>query len=194
MQSEFKSFNDNDAWELVDIPPSGTIVQCRWVFKRKLDNDNKVRYRARLVAKGFTQRPGIDFDECFSPVVRHSTLRLLFALAVQLNLDICHLDVDTAFLNGFLNENVYMMKPPGFQCSDNNVNKVLRLKRAIYGLKQSSRAWYQRVEELLLSLGYKKSNLEPCLFTKIDKSVKIIIALYVDDFFVFLIMKKKLYY
>ncbi|CAG9134816.1 unnamed protein product [Plutella xylostella] len=186
MQSELKSFKDNDAWELVSVPPSGTIVQCKWVFKKKFDNNNKVIYRARLVAKGYMQRPGIDYDQTFAPVLRHSTLRLLFALAVQLNLDICHLDVKTAFLNGFLDENVYMMKPVGLQCNtDDDESKVLLLKRAIYGLKQSSRAWYQRVDELLQSLGYKKSDLEPCLFTKVNKDVKIIIALYVDDFFVF---------
>lgn len=185
MKSEIESFEDNDAWELVDVPPSGTIVQCKWVFKRKFDSENKIRYRARLVAKGFSQRPGVDYEETFSPVLRHSTLRLLFALAVQLKLDICHLDVKTAFLNGFLTENVYMMKPPGFHSNDCDVHKVFRLKRAIYGLKQSSRAWYQRVDDLLHSLGYKKSQLEPCLFTKINTDVKIIIALYVDDFFVF---------
>lgn len=143
-----------------------------------------MRYRARLLAKGFGQKAGVDYHETFSPVVRYSTLRLLFALAAKLNLDITHLDVTTAFLNGFLNETVYMKKPVTFE-SDKDDNTVFKLKRAIYGLKQSSRAWYERVNDYLLNLGYQKSKYEPCLFTKFEGSVKIIIALFVDDFVVF---------
>lgn len=185
MAEELKSFEENDAWEVVQSPSpeQGTVVSCKWVFQKKLNSDNTVRYRARLVAKGFTQRPGIDFDETFSPVLRHSTLRLMFALAVKLNLEMCHLDVNTAFLNGVLSEVIYMQKPVGLEC--NNDNAVLKLKRAIYGLKQSSRIWYQRVEDLLTSIGYKKSQSEPCLFTKNDGNSRTIVLLYVDDFFLF---------
>lgn len=183
MAEELKSFEDNDAWEVVPSPEQGTVVSCKWVFQKKLNTDNTVRYRARLVAKGFTQRPGVDFDETFSPVLRHSTLRLMFALAVQLNLNMCHLDVNTAFLNGVLSEEIYMQKPVGLKCNDDN--NVLKLKRAIYGLKQSSRIWYQRVEDLLKSIGYQKSQLEPCLFTKNEGCFKTIVLLYVDDFFIF---------
>lgn len=184
MKEELDSFNENDAWELVDRPQDSTVVECRWVFKKKYDSSNNVRYRARLVAKGFTQKEGVDFHETFSPVLRYSTLRLLFALAAKLDLDISHLDVTTAFLNGFLDETVYMKKPITYECNSND-NKVLKLKRAIYGLKQSSRAWYQRVNDYLIDLGYKKSKYEPCLFTKCEGSVKVFIALFVDDFFVF---------
>lgn len=185
MKEELKSFEDNDAWELVEHPQDSSVIQCRWVFKKKYDSENNVRYRARLVAKGFSQQAGVDFHETFSPVLRYSTLRLLFAVAAKLQLAISHLDVTTAFLNGILNETVYMKKPVTFECDDTNNNKVLKLKRAIYGLKQSSRAWYQRVNDYLISLGYKKSAYEPCLFTKFQGNVKIIIALFVDDFFVF---------
>lgn len=187
MKEELDSFEENEAWELVDHPQDSSVIQCKWVFKKKYDSVNNVRYRARLVAKGFSQTPGVDFHETFSPVLRYSTLRLLFALAAKLNLDISHLDVTTAFLNGFLTETVYMKKPIMFERNNNNGNdkKVLKLKRAIYGLKQSSRAWYQRVNDYLIHLGYKKSDYEPCLFTKFKDNVKIIIALFVDDFFVF---------
>lgn len=184
MKEELDSFEENNAWELVDRPKDCTVVQCRWVFKKKFDSSNNVRYRARLVAKGFSQKAGVDFHETFAPVVRYSTLRLLFALAAKLNLDLSHLDVTTAFLNGFLKETVYMKKPVTYESREDD-NKVLKLKRAIYGLKQSSRAWYQRVNDYLLDLGYKKSKYEPCLFTKFEGKVKIIIALFVDDFFVF---------
>jgi hypothetical protein len=114
MREELKSFSENDTWELVDRPKDGTVVKNRWVFKKKYDSDGEVRYRARLVAKGFTQKEGVDFTETFSPVLRYSTLRLLFALSVQLNLNMNHLDVPAAFLNGYLKENVFMEIP---ECS-----------------------------------------------------------------------------
>lgn len=185
MKEELESFRKNNAWEVVDRPEDSTIVQCKWVFKKKYDSENNVRYRARLVAKGFSQKPGVDFHETFSPVLRYSTLRLLFSIAVKLDLDIRHLDVTTAFLNGYLNETVYMRKPVTFDTSNKDDNKVLKLKRAIYGLKQSSRAWYKRVNDYLISLGFQKSKYEPCLFTKFNQNVKVIIALFVDDFFCF---------
>lgn len=185
IREELQCFNENKAWELVDAPDKGTIVKCKWVLKRKCDSDNNVRYRARLVAKGFNQRCGIDYNETFSPVVRHSTLRLLFSLCVQLNLDTAHLDVKTAFLNGELEETIYMQKPEGFVCSDKDKGKILRLKKAIYGLKQSSRAWYKKVDNLFLTNNYKKSKYEPCLYTKIANGHRTIVALYVDDFFIF---------
>lgn len=104
MREEMESFKENDAWELVNTPDEGTVVQCKWVFKRKTDAENKVRYRAWLLAKGFTQKYGIDYNETFSSVIRHCSLRLLIALSVKLDLKIFHLDVATAFLNGQLDK------------------------------------------------------------------------------------------
>lgn len=186
MAEELQSFADNDVWDVVDSPDNVSVVQCKWVLKKKLDCDNKVRYRARLVAKGFTQKAGVDYQETFSPVIRHSTLRLLFALSVQLDMDITHLDVTTAFLNGCLKESIYMHLPEGFPVANFESSKVLKLKKAVYGLKQSSLAWYQKVEETLCHLGFNKSKLEPCVFIKNHKNNKtIIIGLYVDDFLIF---------
>ncbi|KAJ8737027.1 hypothetical protein PYW07_000298 [Mythimna separata] len=184
MKEELKSFRENDTWELTDRPKDKTVVKSKWVFKKKLNSEGDVRYRARLVAKGFTQLKGIDFNETFSPVLRYSTFRLLIALSVKLDLKMNHLDVPTAFLNGFLDETVFMEIP---ECSEfqNCNNKVLKLKKAVYGLKQSARAWHIRVEDCLLKLGYKKSDNEPCLFIKSDKNTKVYIGLFVDDFFVF---------
>lgn len=183
IREELKCFSENDAWELVDAPSAGTVVKCKWVLKKKYCNE-QVRYRARLVAKGFTQRPGVDYYETFSPVIRHSTLRYLFALSVQLKMDITHLDVTTAFLNGHLKETIFMQLP---ECFPNvNCNKVLRLKKAIYGLKQASLAWYDRVNETLCNLGYVKSTVEPCVFLKdCQNNRKVIVGLYVDDFLIF---------
>lgn len=185
VREELESFAENNAWELVDPPVDGTIVKCKWVLRKKIDNENKVRYRARLVAKGCSQKYGVDYDETFSPVVRHSTLRLLFALSVQLDLKISHLNVKTAFLNGDLNEIIYMEKPNGFTQNSGDKYKVLKLKKAIYGLKQASRAWHKKIDEFFLSNGYEKSKLEPCLYSKIDDNMKVIVTVYVDDFFVF---------
>lgn len=141
-------------------------------------------YRARLVGKGFTQKAGIDYQETFSPVIRHSTLRLLFAISVQLGMDITHLDVKTAFLNGHLKESIFMHLPEGFPII--NSNKVLKLRKAVYGLKQSSLAWYKRVEEILCKLGFRKCRLEPCVCVKNHSdNKKTIVGLYVDDFLVY---------
>lgn len=183
MQEELQSFKENDAWEIVDIPTGASIVQNKWVLNKKLDVSNKVRYRARLVAKGYSQRRGIDYENTFSPVVKHSTLRMLFALSVQWDMDITHLDVTTAFLNGHLKENIYMSIPEGLENEKNG--KVLKLKRAIYGLKQSSLVWYEKVKDCLLNYGFKLSKFEPCLFTFFCEKVKIIVAVYVDDFLIF---------
>lgn len=184
IEAELASFEENDAWEVVEKPDSATVVKCKWVFKKKFDSENNVRYKARLVAKGYTQKPGVDYDETFSPVIRHSTLRFLLGLSVQLNLKTTHLDVTTAFLNGSLTETVYMMRP---ECFEKSVNRgqVLKLKRAIYGLKQASRVWYEKVENVLTKLCYKKSKYEPCVYLKYEGNFKTIVALYVDDFFIF---------
>lgn len=184
MMDEMESFKENDAWELVDPPKKATIVDSKWIYKVKCNSKNETNYRARLVARGFAQKEGIDYSETFSPVVRHSTLRLLIALATKLDLSITHLDIKTAFLNGYLEENVYMRQPQGFIVKGAE-NKVCKLKRAIYGLKQSSRAWNKRVDDVLTKLNYKRSNLEPCLYIKRQNNLLTVVALYVDDFFIF---------
>lgn len=183
MEEEMASFKKSEAWELVDSPNSGTLVECKWMFKKKIDQENKMCYRARLVAKGYTQREGLDYDETFSPVIRYSSLRLLLALSLKLDLEVTHLDVKTAFLNGNLQETVFMCQPEGF-ITKGNENKVCLLTKAIYGLKQSSRAWYQKVNEVLVKLGFKKSNYESCIFIKRKNNSLVIVALYVDDFIV----------
>ncbi|GBP45102.1 Retrovirus-related Pol polyprotein from transposon TNT 1-94 [Eumeta japonica] len=124
VQEELQSFEKNSAWELVDVPKDGTIVQCKWVLRKKYDSENNVRYRARLVAKGFTQKYGVDYTDTFSPVVRHTTLRLLFALSVKLGLNVTHLDVKTAFLNGDLEETIYMKIPDCYNSSSSPVTGV----------------------------------------------------------------------
>lgn len=183
MKVELQSFKDYQVWELVTRPNNKNVVKSRWVYKIKRDADfNIVRYKARLVAKGFTQRFGEDYNETFSPVVRHSSIRILLALSVDLHLNVDHLDVQTAFLNSDLDEVIFMEQPEGF--TNGNTNQVYKLKKAVYGLKQASRAWYSRVKDVLIKLGFIQCNSDQCIFIlKKDKYV-VYLALYVDDFII----------
>lgn len=184
MKSEYDALVKNNVWELVDRPVGKNVIKCKWVYKTKYDaSGNFDRFKARLVARGFTQREGIDYNETFAPVVRHSTMRILFCIANQLDLNIDHLDVATAFLNADLNETVYMEQPIGF--SDNNKNKVCLLKKSIYGLKQASRMWNCKIHSLLSEHNFTQSKCEPCVYVKSNKDDLVILALYVDDFYVF---------
>lgn len=131
MKEEMKSLIDNKTWELVERPPNKNIVQCKWVYKLKRDVNGSKRYKA-LVAKSFSQIPGRDYDQTFAPVNRLSSLRILFALAAEHDLEIDHMDVTTAFLNGDLEELIFMEQPEGF-VKNRNESKVCKLKKSIYG-------------------------------------------------------------
>lgn len=181
MDEEYTSLLDNEVWSLVDRPDDQKVIQCKWVFQLKCGVNGEKRYKARLVARGFTQQYGVDYTETFSPVVRNSTLRMLFAIAVSIDLKIEHIDVITAFLNSDLKERVFMTQPEGY----NQNNKVCLLNKAIYGLKQASRMWNLKVEQVLTGLGYEKSKYESCVYIKRIESTIVIVALYVDDFLLF---------
>lgn len=183
MQKEYDALIRNGVWRLVDRPKGHNVVKCKWVFKTKYDNAGKDKFRARLVARGFSQKQGVDYDDTFSPVVRHSTMRVLFALANDSDMNIEHLDVETAFLNSDLKEHIFMEQPEGF---NTDKNKVCLLLKSIYGLKQASRMWNLKVHKLLSKNGFVQSKCEPCVYIKRDVNKCItIIALYVDDFYVF---------
>lgn len=184
MESEYDSLCKNNTWTLVNRPSDVNVVRCKWVYKQKELPDGQIKYKARLVAMGFTQEYGIDYMETFSPVVRNSTLRLMFSIAVYKNLQIYHYDVETAFLHGKLEESVFMEQPEMFVKPENHL-KVCLLNRAIYGLKQSSRVWNQLVVKVLTDYGFKQSIHEPCIFTKFEGDIIVIITLYVDDFLIF---------
>lgn len=186
MENEYKSFITNNCWTVTDRLEGQRPIKCKWVFKKKYGvNGELLKYKARLVAKGYTQQRGIDYEETFSPVVRYSSLRTLLAIAVQYNMDIDHLDVKTAFLNGDLKEVVYMEQPEGFVLSGKE-NKIYRLNKAIYGLKQASKAWYEKINKVLCeTCKLMKSTSEPCVYYKRIQSEFIIIALYVDDIILF---------
>jgi hypothetical protein len=185
MDEEIRALNENDVWELVERPAKKNVVSCKWVYKIKKGLQGEAdRYRARLVARGFSQQYGLDYFETFSPVVRTESLRLLISLAVKKNLSISHLDVCTAFLNGVLEEDVYMEQPAGYVSKD-SLNKVFKLKKALYGLKQASRAWNSRLNDVLISLNYVRSLCDPCLYIKRENNCATYIGVHVDDIFIF---------
>ncbi|KAK1408324.1 hypothetical protein QVD17_39996 [Tagetes erecta] len=180
MNKEMEALNRNNTWELVDLPPDRKPIGCKWVFKIKHDPSGEIsRYKARLVAKGYSQREGIDFDETFSPVVKMVTIRVVFSLAVQHNWPLYQLDVDNAFLYGDLNEEVYMKPPEGYYSP--NETRVCRLKRSLYGLKQASRMWNEKLVSVLINFGFFQSKCDHSLFIKSVDSVVIIALVYVDD-------------
>jgi len=179
-QAEMESFRENDVWEPSWLPPGRKALRTKWVYAVKYDTDGKIKkYKARLVARGYEQGFGGDFDETFSPVTKLTSLRLLFALSAQLGLVAHQMDVKTAFLNAELEEETYVEVPegvePGAPCD------CFRLKRALYGLKQSPRMWNKNINEYLLSLGFVALPNEPCLYFRRQDDKIAIIALYVDD-------------
>lgn len=181
---ELDALKRNKTWTLVKPQRAVNVVDSKWLFRIKEEVGNKSRYKARLVARGFSQRYGVDYDETFSPVVRHSSLRLLLALAVEKKLNVDQMDVKTAFLNGDLSETVYMKQPEGFE-EKGKEDYLCLLKRSLYGLKQAPRAWNQKLNNELLQLGFQRSKNEPCVYTRSKDNKVIILAIYVDDMLIF---------
>ena len=185
-KSEFDSLKENRTWDLVPPPEGKNIVGSRWVFKAKRAADGSIqKYKARLVAKGYSQAEGIDYQEVFSPVARYNSIRSLLAVANICNWDIHQMDVKTAFLQGDLEDEIYMQQPEGF-IDKKRPDYVCKLNKGIYGLKQAARCWNAAIDTYLLSSGYKKCSADPCVYMKSVKQKNgkidfVIIALYVDD-------------
>lgn len=181
MQSEYNSLMENNSWTLVSRPKDAKILKCKWVYRIKRNQDGSVnKYKARLVARGDQQREGIDFDEVFAPVARLETIRTLLATSVVKGMYIHQLDVVTAYVQGDLNEDIYMIQPETFQ-DQNNLEKVCKLNRPLYGLKQAGREWYKKLNNCLLEIGFRNTAINPCTYADSDKTRDTIILVYVDD-------------
>ncbi|MCO5554453.1 hypothetical protein L7F22_007983 [Adiantum nelumboides] len=181
MQLELDSIEKNCTWELCDLPPGKNVIGTKWVYKLKHRADGSIeRYKARLVAKGYAQQEGIDYEETFAPTSRMTTIRKIVALAAHKDWNVHQLDIKTAFINGDLHEEVYVLQPPGF-VKKGAENKVCRLHKALYGLKQAPRAWYQKIHAYLISLGFQNSPTESTLYVYRNMDTLVVLNLYADD-------------
>nr|GEU76612.1 retrotransposon protein, putative, Ty1-copia subclass [Tanacetum cinerariifolium] len=181
MNVEMQSMIDNKVWVLVDLPPNCKIVRSKWIFKKKTDIDGIVyTYKARLVAKGYTQLYDVDYEETFSPIADIRAIRILISIAVFYDYEIWKMDVKTAFLNGYLDEDIYMVQPEGFVDPKHPI-KLCKIQRSIYGLKQASRSWNKRLDEEIKKFGFAQNLDEPCVYQKASESNVTFLILYVDD-------------
>jgi transposase InsO family protein len=181
MHDELTNFKRNEVWELVERPKDKNVIGTKWVFKNKQDQDGiVVRNKARLVAPGYTQIEGLDFGETYAPVARLEAIRILLAYAYAHNIKLYQMDVKSAFLNGYIQEEVYVEQPPGFE-DYKQPNHVYKLRKALYGLKQAPRAWYDRLRDFLLSKGFTMGKVDTTLFTKKIGKDLFVLQIYVDD-------------
>jgi transposase InsO family protein len=180
MADEYASLVSNKVLEIVPIPDGVQPLPVKWVYKLKRDGQGNIeRYKSRLVAKGFLQQEGIDYNEVFAPVGKYSTFRSLTALVAAQDLHLHQLDIKTAFLQGDLEEEIYIQQPKGFE--QHGSNYCCRLRKALYGLKQAPRAWHQRLHSELEQLGYKPSAADPGLYIYHGEDGTVWLLIYVDD-------------
>ena len=179
MDDEMKSLIESRTWSLVPRPRNANVVTCKWVLKTKCNADGSLtRRKARLVARGFSQKEGQDFFETFSPVARYESVRCLLSLAASEDMELLQFDVKTAFLNGSLEETVFMEQPPGY---GDGTQRVCKLHRSLYGLKQSPRTWNKRFIDFMRKQGFEPVPEDPCIFMRNSNAGRMIVALYVDD-------------
>jgi hypothetical protein len=177
MMEEYNSIMKNDVWEVVPRPEGKSLVTSKWLYKLKhASYDIIKKYKARFVARGFSQFEGVDYDETFAPVVRYTSIRVVISIAAEMGWKIHQMDVKTAFLNGLIEEEAYI--------EHGRESHVCRLKKALYEMKQAPRAWYSRIDAYLQQLGFEKSEVDPNLYFIMVGEDPLILLLYVDDLFI----------
>ncbi|KAK1644742.1 hypothetical protein QYE76_062547 [Lolium multiflorum] len=185
VRSEMDSILANGTWEVTDRPYGCKPVGCKWVFKKKLRPNGTIeKYKARLVAKGYTQKEGEDFFDTYSHVARLTTIRVLLSLAASHGLLVHQMDVKTAFLNGELEEEIYMEQPDGFVV-DGQEGKVCKLLKSLYGLKQAPKQWHEKFERTLTAEGFVVNEADKCVYYRHGGGEGVILCLYVDDILIF---------
>jgi hypothetical protein len=184
MDEEFSALMKNKTWHLVPPHQGKNIIDCKWVYKIKRKADGSLdRYKARLVANGFKQHYGIDYEDTFSPVIKSTTIQVVLSVAVSKGWHLRQLDVKNAFLHGNLEENVYMQQSPSYE-DKNMSNYVCKLDKALYGLKQARRAWCAKLNTKLCDLGFKYSKANTSLFYFHQENISMFVLVYVDDIIV----------
>jgi transposase InsO family protein len=185
VHNEMDSILSNGTWELSERPYGCKPVGCKWVFKKKLRPDGTIeKYKARLVAKGYTQKEGEDYFDTYSPVARLTTIRVLLSLAASYGLIVHQMDVKTAFLNGELEEEIYMEQPDGFVVKGEE-RKVCKLVKSLYGLKQAPKQWHEKFDRTLTSAGFVINESDKCVYYRHGGGESVILCLYVDDILIF---------
>jgi hypothetical protein len=179
MAKEIAALEQTGTWDLVPCPPRVRPITYKWVYKVKTCSDGSLeRYKARLVARGFQQEHGRDYDETFAPVAHMTTIHTLIIVASVWGWSISQLDVKNTFLNGELREDVYMRPPSGYFVSE---GMVCHLRRSLYGLKQAPRAWFQRFASMVIATGFSDNAHDPALFVHVSPRGRTLLLLYVDD-------------
>ena len=180
MKEEIESLHKNHTWDLVPLPSGKRAIGCKWIYKVKDGGNGDLRYKARLVAKGYVQKKDVEFHDIFSPVVRHTSIRILLALVAHFDMELEQLDVKTAFLHGDLEEDIYLQQPEGF-IDSSRPGHVCKLNKSLYDLKQSPRQWYKKFDKFMISHGYSRSFKDQCVYFKNCNDDIIYLLLYVDD-------------
>jgi len=181
MHEKLNQFARNEVWTLVPITDQMNVIGTKWVFKNKLDEQGViVRNKARLVTKGYNQEEGIDYGETYAPVARLEAVRLLLAYTCMNGSKLHQMDVKSVFLNGYIDEEVYVCQPPGFE-DHKHPDYVFKLKKALYGWKQAPRQWYERLSNFLRSHAYERGKTDKTLFIKKAFNDIILVQVYVDD-------------
>ncbi|KAJ9557645.1 hypothetical protein OSB04_012259 [Centaurea solstitialis] len=181
INDEMDSILGNGTWELDNLPKGKIPIGSKWIFKKKYHPDGSISaYKARLVAKGYRQREGIDYFDTYAPVARISSIRTLIAISALKGLYIHQMDVKTAFLNGYLNEEIYLEQPEGFVVPGQE-NKVCRLIKSLYGLKQAPKQWHERFDTTVTNFGFRHNGADRCIYSKCTSDYTVVICLYVDD-------------
>ena len=180
VELEFDNHTRNGTWEIVDLPPGAKCINSGWVFRVKRNADGSIeRYKARLVAKGYSQRPGFDYNEVFAPTFRFAAIRTIIALAAINDLHLRSVDISHAFINGDLDETIYMRQAEGFH--KGGPNRVYRLLKSLYGLKQAARQWNKKLHDTLISMGFKRLDSDRSVYIFVRDEVRIIIPVFIDD-------------
>jgi len=181
MQEELNQFQRNDVWDLVPKPPQKNIIGTKWVFKNKLNEQGEVtRNKARLVAEGYSQQEGIDYTETFAPVARFEAIRLLISYVVNHDIILYQMDVKSAFLNGVIEEEVFVKQPSSFE-DPKHPDHVYKLKKLLYGLKQTPRAWSDGLSNFLIKNDFKRGEVDTTLFRRTLEKDILVVQIYVDD-------------
>ena len=181
MDVEFEALLANDTWDLRPLPPGRQPIKCKWVYAYKTKPDGSLdRFKARLVAKGYSQTPGTDFHETFSPTVKYESIRLALAVAATTEMELRQFDITTAFLNALLHTELYMQQVPGYEDLLQK-HLVCFLKKALYGLRQASREWNQRIDAYLKAFKLTQSPVDSCVYFSDHEGQRLLIMLFVDD-------------